>query len=102
MVFPAIETRALPGNREDAYRAGITPRIRCGTIEYSTTAVWPASVGVLDLLADERVEPNDDRLFFRCTNTRRRVQPGTEAPPFLRECFLHWKNCLAELAFWMQ
>src|SRR5208282_5879034 len=37
MVFPAIETRALPGNREDAYRAGMTPRIRCGTIEDSTT-----------------------------------------------------------------
>jgi len=37
MGFPAIETRALPGNREDAYRAGITPRIRCGTIEDITT-----------------------------------------------------------------
>src|SRR5512146_2036301 len=31
-----METRALPGNREEEYRAGITPRIRCGTLEYST------------------------------------------------------------------
>src|SRR5579871_7008456 len=38
MVFPAIETRALPGNREDAYRAGITPRIRSGTIDGSTSS----------------------------------------------------------------
>ena len=30
-----METRALPGKREEEYRAGITPRIRCGTIEYS-------------------------------------------------------------------
>ena len=37
MGFPAIETRAFPGNREDAYRAGITPRILCGTIEDITT-----------------------------------------------------------------
>src|SRR4051812_31604154 len=36
MVFPAIETRALPGNLEDAYLAGITPRMLSGTIEYST------------------------------------------------------------------
>ena len=28
--------RALPGKREEEYRAGITPRIRCGTLEYST------------------------------------------------------------------
>src|SRR5260370_40044668 len=35
MVFPAIETRAFPGNREEAYRAGIPPRIRCGTIDSS-------------------------------------------------------------------
>jgi hypothetical protein len=31
-----METRALPGKREEEYRAGITPRIRCGTLEYST------------------------------------------------------------------
>src|SRR4051812_15587134 len=35
MLFPPIETRAFPGNREDAYRAGMTPRIRCGTIDIS-------------------------------------------------------------------
>src|SRR5579862_3684304 len=33
MVLPPMETRALPGNREEAYRAGITPRMRCGTLE---------------------------------------------------------------------
>jgi hypothetical protein len=31
-----MEIRALPGKREEEYRAGITPRIRCGTLEYST------------------------------------------------------------------
>jgi len=31
-----METSALPGKREEEYRAGITPRIRCGTLEYST------------------------------------------------------------------
>jgi Ca-activated chloride channel homolog len=30
-----MEMRALPGKREEEYRAGITPRIRCGTLEYS-------------------------------------------------------------------
>src|ERR1700733_10600484 len=36
IVLPAMEARALPGKREEEYRAGITPRIRCGTLEYST------------------------------------------------------------------
>jgi hypothetical protein len=35
MDFPAIETRAFPGNREEAYRAGITPRMRSGTLDSS-------------------------------------------------------------------
>jgi hypothetical protein len=33
MDLPAMETSALPGNREDANRAGITPRILGGTID---------------------------------------------------------------------
>src|SRR5579871_5307506 len=36
MDFPPMAARALPGNLEDAYRAGITPRILGGTIEDST------------------------------------------------------------------
>jgi hypothetical protein len=34
-----MEERDFPGNLEDAYRAGMTPRIRCGTIDNSTGAV---------------------------------------------------------------
>ena len=30
-----METRAFPGNLEEAYRAGITPRIRSGTLDSS-------------------------------------------------------------------
>jgi hypothetical protein len=37
MGFPAIVARAFPGKREEANRAGITPRIRVGTIDHSTT-----------------------------------------------------------------
>src|SRR5215471_19615617 len=33
MLLPARGARTLPGSREDAYRAGMTPRIRCGTID---------------------------------------------------------------------
>src|SRR5580692_7565286 len=35
MDFPAIGTRAFPGNRDEAYRAGITPRMRSGTLDSS-------------------------------------------------------------------
>src|ERR1700691_6092853 len=35
MDFPPIETRAFPGNRDEAYRAGITPRMRSGTLDSS-------------------------------------------------------------------
>ena len=28
-----MRARALPGKREEAYRAGITPRMLCGTID---------------------------------------------------------------------
>src|ERR1700733_10111665 len=35
MLLPAILARAFPGNREEAKRAGITPKIRERTIEYS-------------------------------------------------------------------
>src|SRR4029078_4136118 len=33
MDLPAIRASALPGNRTEAYRAGMTPRIRSGTFE---------------------------------------------------------------------
>src|ERR1700731_268877 len=36
MGFPAIRVRAFPGKREEANRAGITPKIRVGTIDLST------------------------------------------------------------------
>jgi hypothetical protein len=35
MVLPASLARDFPGNREEAKRAGITPKIRERTIEYS-------------------------------------------------------------------
>src|SRR5580698_1128925 len=35
MDLPPIEMRAFPGNREEAYRAGITPRMRSGTLDSS-------------------------------------------------------------------
>src|SRR5580704_19068009 len=35
MGLPAIVARAFPGNREEANRAGITPRIRVCTIDHS-------------------------------------------------------------------
>src|SRR5579859_4826474 len=39
MVLEPRVARALPGNREEAYRAGITPRIRRGT-QKSTIDGW--------------------------------------------------------------
>jgi hypothetical protein len=49
-----METRALPGKREEEYRAGITPRIRCGTLEYSTKKAvsggFQKSISVLQVL----------------------------------------------------
>jgi hypothetical protein len=36
MGFPAMSARAFPGKREEANRAGITPRIVFGTIDLST------------------------------------------------------------------
>ena len=44
--LPAIGTRALPGKREEAYRAGITPRILCGTIEDSTGGKGESRLGI--------------------------------------------------------
>ena len=35
IVLPAMTARALPGKRDDANRAGITPRIRVGTFDHS-------------------------------------------------------------------
>src|ERR1700691_5029758 len=42
MGLPAIVARAFPGNREEANRAGITPRIRVGTIDHSTAPICAA------------------------------------------------------------
>src|ERR1700723_2266605 len=42
MGLPAIVARAFPGNREEANRAGITPRIRIGTIDISTGRICAA------------------------------------------------------------
>ena len=35
MVLPAMTARALPGKRDEANLAGITPRIRVGTFDHS-------------------------------------------------------------------
>src|SRR5580658_1777921 len=39
MGFPAMMARDLPGKREEANRAGITPRILVGTIDHSIAGV---------------------------------------------------------------
>src|SRR5208282_2784989 len=44
MGLPAIVARAFPGNREEANRAGITPRIRVGTIDVSTAQARVADI----------------------------------------------------------
>src|SRR5882762_1615617 len=44
MGFPAIRVRAFPGKREEANRAGITPKIRVGTIDLSIARVGQAIV----------------------------------------------------------
>jgi hypothetical protein len=41
MGLPAIVARGFPGKREEAKRAGITPRIRVGTIDDSTAVSEP-------------------------------------------------------------
>jgi hypothetical protein len=38
MGFPAMRARDFPGKREEANRAGITPRILVGTIDLITVA----------------------------------------------------------------
>src|ERR1017187_5372047 len=42
MVLEPRVARALPGNREEAYRAGITPRIRRGTQKSTIVGGWEA------------------------------------------------------------
>src|SRR5580700_4307398 len=42
MDFPPMETRAFPGKREEAYRAGITPRMLSGTLDSSKFAAGAA------------------------------------------------------------
>jgi hypothetical protein len=39
MGFPAMRARAFPGKREEANRAGITPKVLVGTIDHSIVEV---------------------------------------------------------------
>src|ERR1700722_15411287 len=53
MGLPAIVARAFPGKREEANRAGITPKIRVGTIDVSTA--HPRLANIRRALARVRV-----------------------------------------------
>src|SRR5512138_854272 len=53
MVFPAIEARGFPGNREEANRAGTTPKIRRGTYDTSTGGRGGPEAKVVSILAEE-------------------------------------------------
>src|ERR1700733_9170118 len=44
MGLPAMVARAFPGKREEANRAGITPRIRVGTIDISMAHTRVANI----------------------------------------------------------
>ena len=57
--------RAFPGNREEANRAGITPKIRVGTIDHSIGAIYDARTQFRSLLLfAESVEADKSLEFF--------------------------------------
>ena len=65
MGFPAREASALPGNREEANRAGITPRVLLGTIDHSTISARGKPVCNLILLL---VWERDDGIDGGCAD----------------------------------
>src|SRR5438309_425784 len=85
MGFPAREARAFPGNRDEANRAGITPRIRVRTSEC--------------IIADYYATDLKSPISSFCRHSRRRVasvgrcQKGAGALSFWRSRMFLLRPC---------